>query len=200
MAKAVTLARHAESEASAAGIVNGDPSNPVGLTDRGREQARALGEQLAAERADLCVVTEFLRTQQTADIVLAGHRVPRLVLAELNDPPFGPFEGRPLREFRDWLLRHGPAKPVGGESRVATVRRYAQGLRKLLDRSEQTLLVIAHGLPVTYIIRAASGHDLPLTLETVQVAHAVPYRLDDSDLRRAAAALERWADDQEKAA
>jgi probable phosphoglycerate mutase len=199
MAKAVTLARHAESEASAAGIVNGDPSNPVGLTDRGREQARALGEQLAAERADLCVVTEFLRTQQTADIV-AGHRVPRLVLAELNDPPFGPFEGRPLREFRDWLLRHGPAKPVGGESRVATVRRYAQGLRKLLDRSEQTLLVIAHGLPVTYIIRAASGHDLPLTLETVQVAHAVPYRLDDSDLRRAAAALERWADDQEKAA
>jgi broad specificity phosphatase PhoE len=200
MPRSVILARHAESEASAAGIVNGDPSRPVGLTGRGREQARRLGQQLAADGAGLCVVTEFRRTQQTADIALAGQDVPRLVLAELNDPPFGPFEGRPIGEFRDWLLRQGAAKPVGGESRAATVRRYARGLRQIIGRPEQTVLVIAHGLPVTYTVRAASGQDLPLTLETVQVSCAVPYRLGATDLRRAATVLQRWADHQDRAA
>jgi broad specificity phosphatase PhoE len=200
MTEAVILARHGESEASAAGVVNGDPTRAVPLTARGRDQARRLGEQLAGERADLCVVTEFGRTQQTADIAFMGHHVPRLVLAELNDPPFGPFEGRPLAEFRDWLVRHGAAKPVGSESRAATVRRYASGLRKIIGRPDHTVVVIAHGLPVTYTIRAASGQDLPLTLETVQVSCAVPYHLDVAGLRRAAAVLEQWADDQEKAA
>jgi 2,3-bisphosphoglycerate-dependent phosphoglycerate mutase len=198
--KTVILARHAESEASAAGIVNGDPLRQIGLTGHGREQARRLGGELAGERPGLCVVTEFPRTQQTADIALAGDNVARLVLRELNDPPFGPFEGRPIAEFRDWLIRHGPAEPVGGESRAATVRRYARGLRTLFDRPEQTILVIAHGLPITYTIRAASGQDLPLTLEAAQVAYAVPYCLGDTDVRRAAAALQRWADDQESAA
>ncbi len=200
MAKTVILARHAESEASAWGVVNGNPSRPIGLTDRGREQASRLGEQLAGERADLCVVTEFPRTQETADIVLLGHDVPRLVMAELNDPPFGRFEGRPIEEFRGWLNRYGPTKPVGGESRVATVRRYARGLRKLIARPEQTVLVIAHGLPITYQIRAMRGQDLPLALAAAQVPYAVPHRLGDMDVQRAAVVLEQWAEEQEKAA
>jgi broad specificity phosphatase PhoE len=200
MAKTVILARHAESEASASGVVNGDPSRPVGLTGRGREQARSLRGQLAGERAGLCVVTEFPRTQQTADIVLARYDVPRLVLAELNDPPFGPFEGRPIEELRAWLERHGPAKPLGGESRAATIRRYAGGLRKLISRTEPVILVIAHGLPVTCAVRAARGQDLPLTLETAQVAHAVPHRLSDTEVLRAAVILERWAEEREQAA
>lgn len=199
MAKTVILARHAESAASASGVVNGDPSRPVGLTDRGREQARSLRGQLVGERADLCVVTEFPRTQQTADIVLAGYDVPRLVLAELNDPPFGRFEGRPIEELRAWLERHGPAKPLGGESRAATMRRYARGLRELISRTEQLILVIAHGLPVTCAVQAAGGRDLPLTMETIQVAPAVPHRLSDVEVLRAAVVLERWADDREKA-
>jgi 2,3-bisphosphoglycerate-dependent phosphoglycerate mutase len=200
MKQTIILARHAEGEASASGVVNGDPSRPVGLTDRGREQARSLRRQLVGERADLCVVTEFPRTQQTADIVLAGYDVPRLVLAELNDPPFGQFEGRPVEEMRAWLERHGPAKPLGGESRAATMRRYARGLRALISRTEQMILVIAHGLPVTCTVRAARGLDLPLTLETAQVAPAVAHRLSDVDVLRAAVVLKRWAEDREKAA
>jgi 2,3-bisphosphoglycerate-dependent phosphoglycerate mutase len=200
MAKTVILARHAESEASSLGVVNGNPSRPIGLTDRGREQARRLGEQLAGERADLCVVTEFPRTQQTADIALQGLDVPRLVMAELNDPPFGRFEGRPIDEFRAWLDRYGPTKPLGGESRVATVRRYARGLRKLIARPERTVVVIAHGLPITYTVLAVHGQDLPLALAAAQVSYAAPHRLGDMDVQHAAVALEQWAQEQERAA
>jgi broad specificity phosphatase PhoE len=146
------------------------------------------------------VVTEFPRTQETADIVLMGHDVPRLVMAELNDPPFGRFEGRPIEEFRAWLDRYGPTKPLGGESRVATVRRYARGLRKLIARPERTVLVIAHGLPITYTVRAVRGQDLPLALAAAQVSYAVPHHLDNMDVQRAAVTLEQWAQEQESAA
>ena len=200
MAATVILARHAESEASATGAVNGDPARPIGLTGRGREQAHRLGRQLAGEEIGLCVITAFPRTQQTADLALADRDIPRLVLAELNDPPFGPFEGRPIGEFHSWLARHGPSTPLGGESRAATVRRYARGLRTVGSRPEHTVLVIAHGLPVTYTLRAARGQDLPLTLGSAQVAYATAYRLSGADVRRAAAVLEQWANEREQAA
>jgi broad specificity phosphatase PhoE len=202
MTERVILARHGESEASAASVINGDPSRAVGLTERGRLQAQRLGEHLRHEVIDLCLVTEFPRTHQTADIALFGRAVPRSILAEFNDPLPGLLEGRPLPEFREWFHRHGPSVPVpgGGESRVQTVLRYCRGLRKILVRREAAVLVVAHGLPVTYTVRAARGLDLPLSLEGVQVDHAVPHRLTDADLHEALGAMERWADEQGTAA
>ena len=47
------FARHAESVANAAGMLNSSPSQPVALTARGRTQARALGAQLANLPVDL---------------------------------------------------------------------------------------------------------------------------------------------------
>jgi broad specificity phosphatase PhoE len=90
----VVLARHGESELSLVGRTNGDPSLAVGLTEAGREQAHRLGRDLADEAIDLCVTSEFLRAQETADLALESRQVPRLVLAELNDIRFGEFEGR----------------------------------------------------------------------------------------------------------
>ena len=45
------LARHAESEYSVRGAINGDVAVPVALTERGREQARRLGDQTATTRS-----------------------------------------------------------------------------------------------------------------------------------------------------
>src|ERR671937_518696 len=193
MAREVIMARHGESEASALGMVNGDPSRPIGLSDRGREESRALGRSLADTDVDLCVVTEFPRTRETADIALEGRDVPRLVVPELNDPRVGDLEGRPIGELREWFRRHGAASdvPGGGENRVDAVRRFCRGLERTIERSEEAILVIAHGLPVTYTVRAGRGEELPLTLEGIQVGHATPYRLSRSEVRRAVAAMER---------
>ena len=188
------VARHGESEASALGLVNGDPSRPVGLTARGREEAVRLGEALRDEPIELCVVTRFPRTAETADIALRGRDIPRLVMADLDDPPFGPFEGRHIDEFRAWFQIHGPTREIGGEPRIDTVRRYTRGFSALLARPESTILVVGHGLPVTYAVRAARGRSLPLTLEGVQVEHARPYRLTVADVRVAVAAMEAWVE------
>jgi 2,3-bisphosphoglycerate-dependent phosphoglycerate mutase len=186
------LARHGESELSAAGLVSGDPAEPRGLTDVGREQARRLGQLLADEPIELCVTSEFVRVRETADLALADRDVPRLVVPELNDVRFGEFEGRPFDEYRAWAGARDPTEaPAGGESRAEVAARYARGFRRVLERPERTILVVAHGLPLRYTLLALE--DLDPTPIVEQVPLAEPYRLTRAELERATARLERWS-------
>ena len=147
--------RHGESEFSAKALVNGDPSVACPLTELGRQQSRQLGERLAGEPIGLCVFTEFERTTETADLVLAGREVPRLVVPELNDPFYGAFEICPLATFRKWAATHGPEDepPGGGDTRLAIALRYVRGFRIVLERPETTVLVVCHSRSLTRIRR-----------------------------------------------
>ena len=188
----VILARHGESELSAAGLVSGDPAEPRGLTEIGREQARRLGERLADDAIDLCVTSEFVRVRQTADLALAGREVPRLAVRELNDVRFGEFEGEPFEVYRAWARERDPTEaPPGGESRAEVAARYVRGFRRVLERPERTILVVAHGLPLRYTLLALE--DLDPTPIVEQVPLAKPYRLTRAELERATARLERWS-------
>ncbi|HSS81683.1 MAG TPA: histidine phosphatase family protein [Gaiellaceae bacterium] len=187
----VVLARHGESERSVEGLTSGDPRVGVALTATGREEARRLGVELADDAIDLCVTSEFERAQETADFALEGRDVPRLVLADLNDIRFGEFEGRPLTDYRAWAHAHGPEDVVpGGDSRAQTVARYAHAYRKILARPEKTVLVVAHGLPVRYVLDALEGRDPAAAVG--QVPYAEPFRLSADDLRQAVDRLEAW--------
>jgi broad specificity phosphatase PhoE len=184
--------RHGESEFSARALVNGDPGVACGLTELGRQQARQLGERLQSEPIGLCVVTEFPRTVETADVVLAGRDVPRLVVPELNDPFYGDFEGQALADYRVWAGSHGPedAPPGGGETRLAIAKRYVRGFRTLVERPESTLLVVCHSLPIAFALAGADGRGprakMPL------ITYAEPHILYADGLTRAVERLEAW--------
>jgi broad specificity phosphatase PhoE len=184
--------RHGESEYSAKALVNGDPSIACGLTGLGRQQARQLGERLAGEPVDLCVVTEFPRTHETADLVLGRREIPRLVVPELNDPFYGGFEGGALADYRRWAATHGPedVPEGGGESRVTIASRYVRGLRILLQRPESTLLVVCHSLPIAFAVAAADGRSprakMPL------ITYAEPHVLYAEQLEDAVERLDAW--------
>jgi broad specificity phosphatase PhoE len=189
----LVIVRHAESEFSAVGRVNGDPAvDGGGLTDRGRRQARALGGLLADEPIDLCAVTEFARTLETAALALAGRDVPTIVVPELNEIGIGSFEGGSLAEYRTWARANDPTAdcPGGGESRVAAATRFARGFRVLLDRPEPTILAVSHGLPVRYLLFALVERDPTAIVEPVE--HAEPHRVSRAGLERAVERLERW--------
>ena len=182
----VVLARHGESVFSARGLVNGDVAVSCPLTERGEEEARALGEALAGEPIDLSVTSEFERARQTADLALAGRDVPRLVVAELNDPRYGVFEGGALDEFREWAWSHGSGDaPPEGESRRELVARYARGYRLVLGRPERSALVVAHSLPIAY----ALGEPQP---RMRMVERGAAHRLSAGELRAAVERLEAW--------
>jgi alpha-ribazole phosphatase len=188
----VILVRHAESEFSVRGAVNGDLAVACPLTPSGELQARRLGEQLAGEPVDLCVTSQFERARATADIALAGRDVPRLVLAELNDPRYGRFEGRLLEDYRAWadLSASTTEAPGGGESRRAIVERYTDAFRTVLGRPEESVLVVSHSLPVAYVLQAHRGQVPSRRVEVV--AYARPYWLRREELERAVALLEEW--------
>jgi 2,3-bisphosphoglycerate-dependent phosphoglycerate mutase len=187
------LARHGESEFSVRGAMNGDPGVSCPLTDEGKLQARRLGEALRNERIDLCVVTEFQRTTQTADLALMGRDLPRLVVPELNDIHVGDFEGGALEAYRAWAREHSPVAvpPGGGESRAQVAARYARGFRIVLARPERAVLVVAHGLPIRYLLLAVEGKGPRPFVANVE--YATPYELTRSELEEAVADLERWA-------
>jgi broad specificity phosphatase PhoE len=184
--------RHGESVFSARALVNGDPSVACGLTELGRQQARQLGERLSGEPVGLCVVTEFPRTHETADLILGDRDLPRLVVRELNDPFYGEFEGRPLADYRAWAATHGPedAPPGGGETRLAIASRYVRGFRILLARRESTILVVSHSLPIAFAVAAADGR--APTAKMPLITYAEPHVLYADQLGQAAARLEEW--------
>src|SRR5512134_190301 len=134
------LCRHGESMLNVERRVNGDPNVPVALTERGREEAKRLGEQVAHLPLDACVHTRFPRSRETAEIVLAERDdVPLAVEPLLDDIDVGDLEGELLETYRAW--KHGNARNVpfpGGESLDDAARRYAAAFGRLLDSPWQT--------------------------------------------------------------
>lgn len=146
------VARHAESALGERNIVNGDPSVENPLTERGRGQAAEIGRRLAGVDLALCVTTEFRRTQETADIALGGRDVSRTVIADLNDPRQGDYEGRPFPEYAKWMDESGIADPIpgGGESQLECVTRYSRGWRAVAEGAvDGPVLVVAHAFPIS---------------------------------------------------
>ena len=188
----VVLARHGESERSVEGLTNGDPRVACALTATGRTEAQRLGAELVDDPIDLCVISEFERVRETADLALAARDVPRLVLADLNDIRFGEFEGRALTDYREWAHAHTPEDeaPGDGESRVETIRRYVDAYRTILARLERTILVVAHGLPVRYVLDAAAG-TTPVA-KVRPVPYAEPFPVSAAELTAAVERLDAW--------
>ena len=184
------IARHGESTLNHERRVNGDPSVPVTLTAKGRDESRLLGQQLAHLPLDVCVHSRFGRTRETAEIALAGRAVPFETEPLLDDIDIGRLEGKTLDDYRAWKDAHtrDDAFP-GGESLNDAARRYAHAYRKLLERPESRLLVVTHEIPLRYAINAADGSD-DLDGPTHQLANATPYLFDEAALERAAAQIE----------
>jgi len=187
------VARHGESEYSSRGLLNGDPSRAVGLTERGEEEARALGRDLADVPLGLAVHSGFPRTRATLEIVLASREVPVLEEPRLADPRAGSFEGLTLDEYRDWAWHAGSGEeaPGGGESRLALVQRYVDAYRSLVARPERTILAVVHALPIAYLLLGRDGKP-PRARVGLHVEHARPYAFTRDELERSLAVLNAW--------
>jgi len=184
------LARHGQSLFNVDKVVNGDPVIDRGLSPLGIDEARRLHGQIAGVSIDLCVVSEFPRAQETAQIALEGRTdIPVEVDRDLNDIRIGELEGRTLDEYRAWKKAHDHGDPFpGGESLDDAAHRYGAAYERLLRRVEDTILCVCHEIPVRYAINAADGSaDLDWPIHAI--ANATPYVFDAAGLGRAARRL-----------
>lgn len=164
-----------------------------GLTSEGVEQAVALGKHLVGLAVSLAATTQLARTQETLRHALGGRDIDTVVVPELDEIQFGSFDGGLLDTYRAWASVRPPAErpPGDGESRADAAARFARGLRALLARDEEIILLVGHALMIRYVLDAAEA--LVPAAQMAPVEHAYPYRLDRDQVESAAGLLERWS-------
>ncbi len=180
------IARHGESTLNREGRISGDPERPVGLTDRGREEARELGLQLRNVPIDLCLHTRFQRTRETAAIALEGRDIPFVVEPLFDDVDVGSLDGAPFEEYRAYKRAHTRKDPFpDGEALDDAAHRYADAFEKTLSLDAERVFICCHEIPLRYALNGASGSD-QLDGPVHELRNAAPYLFTDDALRRAA--------------
>ena len=185
------LSRHAESVLNHENRINGDPTVPAPLTERGREEAAWLGLQVRSIPLDGCLHTRFGRTLETARIAIEARDMPLAEEELFDDVRVGELEGWTLEEYRAWKREHVRADRFpGGESLDEAALRYAEGFRRLLASPYRCVLVVCHEIPIRYALNAAGGSD-DLDAPVHAIPNAAPFLFDDDALAVAAAGIER---------
>ena len=138
----VYLVRHGETEWSRSGRHTGRTDLP--LTEKGREQARALGPLLRGHRFAEVLVSPLERARETAQLAGLGARA--LPCEDLLEWDYGRWEGRTTAEIRgelpDWLIWTGPVPE--GES-LEDVAARADRVIQRVERAEGDVALFAHG-------------------------------------------------------
>lgn len=164
----VYLIRHAESEGNVNHHLIGGQSNHLPLTERGREQARRLGQRLQREgyRFDAWWSSTAVRAIDTA--ALAAHQMPDLDLPHQRTPVLlevgqGEWEGQVRKEIyteATWAqFRADPLhfKAPGGES----FGEVQQRMRRWLDQAHATyasteadvhIAAFSHGMAIRCLL------------------------------------------------
>jgi len=174
------MARHGESVLNLERRINGDPTQAVDLTERGRLEAAQLGQQVQEWHVDVCLHSRFPRTEQTARIALEGRDVRFEVEPLFDDIDVGDLEGSRIEDYREWKHGHPRSEAFpGGESLNDAAARYAQGFRRLLESPHESVLLVTHEIPIRYALNGAA-----------EIANAAPYLFDEDGLSRAAAGIE----------
>jgi broad specificity phosphatase PhoE len=144
------LVRHGETDWNRDRRFQGHADPP--LNDKGREQANALAQELAAEGIELVYTSDLARARETAEIVGARLGANVLLLRELREIDVGEWQGLTWPEIerrypegaRSWHERgygweSGETYDELGERVVAALRRIAT------KHPEQRVLVVGHG-------------------------------------------------------
>jgi broad specificity phosphatase PhoE len=138
--------RHGQSEGNAARIFTGQTDSP--LTERGRQQAAAVADELANVKFDRIVSSDLSRTRDTAEVIAKRHGLAVVVLPELREIDVGERTGKDFDEtaaLPGWNEDGFVAWP-GGESLDQVLGRTLGAVERLTRESPgKTILIVGHG-------------------------------------------------------
>ncbi len=174
-AMTLTFVRHAESLANAAGIIDTEVPGP-GLSEKGWAQADAVAPVLAGTGFDGIYVSSMLRTQQTAQPMLAllpGSSYQ--ILPGLREISAGIFEGASEDEGLGrlgyalapvtWMLGARFLPVPGGEDGNAFDARVDDAVRQIADNGDENAVAFAHGATIMFwVMMNVDNPDLGLML------------------------------------
>lgn len=169
----VLLTRHGETTWNREGRVQGWAPTP--LTDRGREQARALGAHLAERGIDRLYASDLRRARTTAAHVADATGLEPVHEAAWRERDFGVLQGLLAETMYDEhpafdFLSVGPAaareRPDSGESFIDTRDRALARYRELRADlgPDETAAVVAHGGTIKLLLGEIKRLDVETAL------------------------------------
>ena len=162
------IVRHGETEWNAAGRIQGHTD--IGLSDKGTEQARSLGQRLLGLSIDAAYSSDLKRTSETAKLALGERDIALNETPMLREYHKGAFEGLTLpeikvqfpNEYPKYLEKNLDYAPKGGESTRTVSARMAQIIGEIKSNHlDDTVLIVSHG----GVLRAAMVSLLGMSLE-----------------------------------
>lgn len=166
--------RHGESRANRERWLSGHVD--VELTERGREQAREAGRQLAAIPIARAWSSDLRRAYETARIALSGRGVPLAADPALRERRLGQWNRRSLDALRASgeveTLLSWEGRPPGGESLRDLAARVLPWLAARPD-SDRPRLIVAHGGLIRTLLGLVDGQP-PEVLSRRRIANAEP--------------------------
>jgi broad specificity phosphatase PhoE len=141
----------------------------VPLSERGWQQARAVGTYLAREKVDVIFSSDLQRARDTAREIARHHRLPVLEDPDLREISMGVWEGLTVAEIeaqdlQAWThVRSDPVhhRPPGGENFSQLQERAARALQRCQEQyAGQTVLWATHGGLIGTVVCHALQLDL----------------------------------------
>ena len=181
MAIEITLVRHGETVANAAGVWQG--SHDSTLTDSGRDQAERLATRFASAPFDLVVTSDLGRARSTSSAL-----GPAEVDGRWRELHVGSWEGLTQQEIlgRDpdvmAALDNGEDVAVGGGEKVSEmITRLLEAFRGLADRLDdgQRALVVSHGGALFTLVGVLLGVDNRARMLRLTNTSVTTVRLDN---------------------
>ena len=151
------LVRHGQTEANAAGLIQGQ--SDFDLTEVGRRQAEALAAALPTAAT---VIASPLRRALLTAAPIAGER-PVAVDPRWMEMNFGDLEGKTVAEVRgrlwaSWGRDLDWAPDGGGESLASVHRRVTEACEELVPRlATEDVIVVTHVSPIKAAVAWALG-------------------------------------------
>ena len=139
------VARHGQTDWNSRNLVCGSTNLP--LTEKGIEQAEALGERVKSLGIDVIIASPMIRAQQTAKAVSDATGLPIITDERLREHDYGAFEGVDRSNDEYWAQKYQfAAKFPEGES----VLQLAQRVYNVIDDvkmtyPDKTVLLVCHG-------------------------------------------------------
>jgi probable phosphoglycerate mutase len=170
--------RHGTTEWNEAGRIQGWA--PVGLSERGREEAAAVAEALVDRHAvDAVVASDLARTVETAEPIAAAAGVDVETDPRLRERDFGVFQGLSSADFFERfpafdLLENGrdaaERAPESGESWLAVRDRVREAAADFRAR-EGTVVAVTHVNPIRLLVGERRGLSVVRSLTELSAAN-----------------------------